>query len=143
MKVFISYRHTGEDLERLRELLGLVRNTFLHLGAEVYCTFFDEKISQFEQRSACDVMHHALKMIDRCDVLFAVQTSSEKSEGMLIEVGYCIARNTPIIVATKSGAQETYLPQIGTYAFSWSTLLGLSQGIMYAQSTFRNSRVEK
>lgn len=74
-------------------------------------------------------MAHAFYVIDNSDILFVIQTSEERSEGMLMEVGYSIAKKKIIIVATKSGVHNTYLPTMGTIAFEWSNLEDLSEKI--------------
>ena len=45
---------------------------------------------------------------------------------MLIEVGYCLAKAIPIIVATKDDVTKTYLPELGEQVLRWHDLKDLS-----------------
>lgn len=46
---------------------------------------------------------------------------------MLMEVGYCIAKQIPIIVAARNDIGYTYLPEMGTASFRWNDLEDLDQ----------------
>ncbi len=129
MKAFIAYRFSGENITKVMPLLMAVRDSLKKKGVESYCTLFDEERFRNNGMSAKEIMSHAFSIIDDSDFLFVLQRSEEKSEGMLMEVGYCIAENKPIIVATKSRIYNTYLPQLATIAFEWSGIEDLSEKI--------------
>lgn len=74
-------------------------------------------------------MEHAFGVIDGSDFLFVVKTSDEKSEGMLMEVGYCLAKKIPIIAAIKDMVSKTYVPAMASQSFRWSTIEDLAKGI--------------
>ncbi len=92
------------------------------MGVDAYCTFFEEDEFQHKSLRAYQIMDHAFSIIDDSDLLFVIQTSESKSEGMLMEVGYCRAKNIPIIVATQQQVGATYVPDMGTVAFRWDDL---------------------
>src|SRR5579871_3573922 len=98
MEAFLAYRHTGESMEDLEALLGSTRDALARAGVNAYCTFFDEAEFQSKSLGARQIMEHAFATIDTKDMLFVVQTSDNKSEGMLMEVGYCIAKGIPVVV---------------------------------------------
>lgn len=129
MKTFVAYRFSGEDLKTLEPLLVAVRDVLKDRGVEVYCTFFDEAEFKNKSLSARQIMDHAFGIINDIDFLFVVQMSDNKSEGMLIEVGYCIAKDIPVIVATKGSVKNTYLPYIATQSFKWRTIEDLGNYI--------------
>lgn len=120
MKTFIAYRFTGEDPARLEPLLKGVQDTFAQRGVEAYCTFFDEDEFKNKSFNARQIMDHAFGIIDNSDFLFVLMTSENKSEGMIMEVGYCIAKDLPVIVAIKSGVSNTYIPDMGTQKIVWT-----------------------
>ncbi|MDQ5943556.1 MAG: hypothetical protein QG675_324 [Patescibacteria group bacterium] len=136
MKTFISYRHTGEDQKSLEKLLIPIRDTMQEEGVEAYCTFFDEDEFQGKSFGPREIMNHAFSIIDKSDFLFVVQTSDSKSEGMLMEVGYCIANNIPVVVATKDTVGYTYMPDMATVSFRWKDPEDLAQKI--AKTNFSN-----
>lgn len=129
MKTFIAYRHTGEKTAFLEQVLTTVQQAFARRGIEAYCTFFDKALLENTSLGARDIMDHAFSVIDTADFLFAIQASEYKSEGMLMEVGYCIAKDIPIVVATKQGIDSTYLPEMGSRGFAWHDMQTLAEGI--------------
>lgn len=128
-KVFIAFRFSGENVKKIMPLLLVVRDSLKRKGIEAYCTLFDEHRFKDKSMDAKEIMAHAFSIIDTSEILFVVQTSEERSEGMLLEMGYSIAKRKLIIVATKSGVHNTYLPEMGTIAFEWSNLEDLSEKI--------------
>lgn len=129
MKAFLAYRHTGESLKNLEHLLGDVRDALAVSGIDAYCTFFDEAEFQNKSLNARQIMEHAFEMIDTRDLLFVIQTSENKSEGMLMEVGYCVAKSIPIVVAVRSDVRHTYLPEMGDIVISWKDIDDLHKQI--------------
>lgn len=125
-KSFISYRHKGEDPDKLLKLLTAVRDGLSESGISAYCTFFDEDAFQEKNPGARDIMDHAFKKINTVDVLFVILTSDEKSEGMLMEIGYALAKKIPIVVAAKSTVKVSFVPQMGTYSIVWSDIADLA-----------------
>lgn len=119
MKTFVAYRFTGEDPKQLEPVLTAVCTALKKKGIESYCTFFDEQNFQAKQYNARQIMEHAFKIIDDIDFLFVVQMSDNKSEGMLMEAGYCIAKNIPIVAATKRDVKQTYLPDMAKVRIVW------------------------
>lgn len=119
MKTFIAYRHTGEDPAALEKILGGVRSAFDQVEVNAYATFFDETVFQAKSMGAKEIMNHAFSIIDESDFLFVIQTSENKSEGLLMEVGYCIAKDIPVVVATHEEVKHTYLPEMATLSISW------------------------
>jgi nucleoside 2-deoxyribosyltransferase len=129
MKAFIAYRHTGEATEHLLGLLTAVRDGLTEAGVSAYCTFFDEDTFKVKSYKASDIMDHAFKKIGTVDVLFVLMTSDEKSEAMLMEIGYCIAKKIPIVVAVKDTVKSSYVPELADYSIVWSDIAELAHKI--------------
>ena len=125
MKLFLAYRFTGEKKEDLEKILVTVRDSLQKNGVEVYCSFFDQETFASKKSSARDIMDHAFSVLDKSDMLFVLQTSENKSEGLLMEVGYAIAKNIPIAVAIKEGVKNTYLPEMAGSVIRWKNLQDL------------------
>jgi nucleoside 2-deoxyribosyltransferase len=133
MKTFIAYRSSDEDPQVVEPLMIAIRDAFKARGVEAYCTFFDEAMLKDKSLNARQIMEHAFGIIDDSDFLFVVQTSNNKSEGMLMEVGYCLAKNIPIIVATKDAVTQTYVPSMASQSFNWGTIEDLVISISIMQ----------
>ncbi|MEX2028059.1 MAG: nucleoside 2-deoxyribosyltransferase [Candidatus Curtissbacteria bacterium] len=129
MKAFIAYRFTGENPDELNKLMSAVCEALKAGGVEAYCTLFDSKELMDKTAGAREIMDHAFSKIDESEFLFVLQTSENKSEGMLMEVGYCVAKNIPIVVASKEGFNNTYLPQMGSHTIAWSDTTDLQEKI--------------
>lgn len=127
MKAFVAYRNTGQDRAQLQNLLSDVVGALGVRGVTAYCTFFVEP--NYQRQGAREIMDHAFSVIRNSDLLFVLQTSEVKSEGMLMEVGYCLHAEIPIIVATEVGVENTYLPEMASVAFKWADTEDLCQKI--------------
>jgi nucleoside 2-deoxyribosyltransferase len=129
MKSFLAYRSTGEDPEVIKPLLSSVREVFKNKGIDIYATFFDENFFIGKDFNKRQIMDHALEIIENTDFLFVLITSSKKSEGMLIEIGFCMAKNIPIIAAIKDDVKDTYISEITKTNISWSDTENLLESI--------------
>lgn len=98
MKVFISYKFTGEDHQTLKGYLGVICESLTELGLDYYCSFGNEGVFRDNGYTAKEIMSHAFGELDQCDAVLVFLNSDNKSEGMLIEVGYAIANQKPIIL---------------------------------------------
>lgn len=119
MKTFISYRHTGEKTEELEPLLTSICESLASSGVDTYCTFFNQDEFMGQSLGPHQIMYKAFEIIDDSDFLLVIQASEKKSEGMLMEVGYCIAKKIPVVVAVKEGIDDTYLPDMANYVITW------------------------
>src|ERR1035437_2630057 len=123
MKTLISYKFTGETKENLENLIIPINDAFKKANIKAYCTFFDKNLAKIEKTfKPQDYTFYAFKLIDDIDFLFTVLNSDEKSEGMILEVGYCIGKKIPVIVAVKDGVNKTYLPGMANMIINWKDI---------------------
>lgn len=120
MKIFISYRYTGEDLSILRGILEKITSLFESKDHSVFCSFGHNDFFQKENYSYKQIIDYALKELDESDYVFAFIKSQEKSEGMLLELGYAYAKGKKIILAKKEDVHTTFIQEIagGTISFT-------------------------
>lgn len=121
-KIFVAYRHTGESEESLTNLLVPVTDTLQAQGLEVYCSFFQESMFQARQTTPREIMQHAFFVLSTCDALLVLQRGMDKSEGMLMEVGWCLSARIPVIVAQGPDTGYTYLPSMSDWNLRWETV---------------------
>lgn len=129
MKAVISYKYTGESIRKVEELLTTVSDAMSRSGFEPFCIQFAKKTEEIEDDEPSVMMQRAFERIDRADMLFVVQSSEARSEGMLMEVGYAIARGVPVVVATHTSVKNTYLPDMADQLIRYSSLQDLSAKI--------------
>jgi nucleoside 2-deoxyribosyltransferase len=119
-KVFCSYALTGEDRATVAERLQLVAQMLKDAGIQAYCNLHDTTIKRPADPKRC--IDAALKALKSCDVVFVIQASERRSEGMLIEIGAAYAAGKPIILARHQSAKgKTYLDQLAQKTVDWRT----------------------
>jgi nucleoside 2-deoxyribosyltransferase len=122
VKVYVAYRFSGGDKAEVKKLLTTVRDALRERGIRMLCPFFDIPDSERTGKTPRDFMEAGFRMLDAADAALILQASEERSEGMLMEVGYALARRVPVIVATQVSVRETYLPTMGQQAWTWRDL---------------------
>lgn len=111
MKIFLSFRYTGETEESLREFFTPVVEKLRTLGHEVYFSLDDIKTGEKGGDGIGDMILAGLRKLSSFDLLLCVVRTQDRSEGMLMEVGYALAKNIPIVLAVQKGVQ-TYIAEV-------------------------------
>lgn len=106
-KYFVAYRFSGESLEVLQERLSLVVEALRVAGIDAYCNLFDQHDHDRENLTPKQIIEKAFMQIDASDGLFVLIASNDKSEGQLIEIGYALAKDKPIIAAIQQNVVTT------------------------------------
>jgi nucleoside 2-deoxyribosyltransferase len=122
MKLFLSYRFTGEDPVELNISLSAIISVLRTAGHEVYCSIEDESWFQEQKRTNREIMEHAFSKLDESDAILAYIKSDEKSEGMLVEIGYAIAKGKRLILAVKQGVKTTSISQMASPCLQFDTI---------------------
>lgn len=122
MKIFISYRYTGEDHTALKGILEKITQAFESKGCSVFCSFGYNDFFQKENYSNKQILDYALRELNETDYVFALVKSPEKSEGMLLELGYAYSKGKKIILAKKSDVQTTFVQEISEQIIDFDSL---------------------
>ncbi len=128
MGYFVAYRFTGADTKRLDVLMPAVCDALKKSGQEVYCTYFEEDEFQKHGYGIKEIFQHAFDKLDEFKGLFVLIDSFDKSEGMLIEVGYCLAKGYDVVVAKKTGVY-THLDKLAKSSFEYDDIEDLVKKI--------------
>lgn len=104
MEIFISFRFTGEDFGTLQQTMSEISQALIQAGHEPYCSINDEDFFLKNNFTTRQILNHALTKLEQSDVVLAFVNSDNRSEGMLIELGYALAKRKKIILAAKKGA---------------------------------------
>jgi nucleoside 2-deoxyribosyltransferase len=110
--IFLSYRFTGEDINGLTDTLGKILASLRSVGHTAYCSIEDEKWFRENHKTNKEILQHALERLDKSDVILAFVRSDQKSEGMLLEIGYMMARGKSFALALKRGTKTTFLSEV-------------------------------
>jgi nucleoside 2-deoxyribosyltransferase len=98
-RLFISYRFTGEDPKELEGIISQIHEAVEKAGHDCYSTIFDSEQFANQKWSGKQIMEKAFKEIDKSDLILFFVKSSEVSQGMLVELGYSLAKKKRIILA--------------------------------------------
>ena len=121
MKIFLSYKFTGEDPKKLTEFIQNICDSLKKAKHETLTTFWNKK--EFEKAKATkkDIMKKSLTYIDNSNYYLGLIKSSEKSEGQLIELGYALARGRKIIIAIKKDIKMTWATEVANKIIIFKT----------------------
>jgi len=128
MKVFVSYKYANESIERLEEILLNARNALGEMKIKSHCSYFAVP-NGIDPNDGPNMMKSSFSELKKSDLLLAIQDSESRSEGMLMEVGYAIACNKPLIIFTKNDVKNTYLPGIADLSIYYSDVIDLHKKI--------------
>jgi nucleoside 2-deoxyribosyltransferase len=112
MKVFLSYRFTGEDPKVLKETLQNICDSLKKAGHTYFCSFWKGDFFKDNKYSNKQILNYVLKELDSSDIYLALIKSEDKSEGILIEAGYALAKGKKFYLAIKKGVYTTFMKEI-------------------------------
>lgn len=112
MKIQLAYKFSGEDEKKLVKTLTRIEKRLKEFGHKVYFACKDEDLFIKENFTPRQILIHALKKLENADCLLVFVKSSEKAEGILIEVGYALAREKRIVLAIKKGVRRYFTESI-------------------------------
>lgn len=122
MKIFLSYRFTGEDLKILKETIQSICNSLEKAGHSHFCSFWKGDFFNENKYTCKQILHHALKELENSDIYLAFIKSEDKSEGMLIEAGYALAKGKKFYLAIKKGVYTTFMKEIADKIIEFENL---------------------
>lgn len=103
MEIYLAYRFTGEDYKTLQKTLAGICDALTKAGYEVYCSINDDDFFRQNNYSTRQILDHELVELSKADRILAFIDSDNRSEGLLIELGYALAKGKPIILAVRKG----------------------------------------
>lgn len=119
MKLYLAFRFTGEDPAVLDTELNFIADNLKKSGHEVFCSFWKEKYYRDNNFSNEDIINYSLPQLESSDALIAYIKSSEKSEGMLLEVGYALGKDKPVIVLIKEGVKTNFVTDLASQVIQY------------------------
>ena len=122
MKIFLSYRFTGEDPNVLKETIHNICSSLEKSGHGHYCSFWKEGFFNENKFTHKQILEHALQELEKSDIYLAFVKSEDKSEGMLIEAGYAIAKKKKFYLAIKKGVHTVFLREMADKVIEFEEL---------------------
>jgi nucleoside 2-deoxyribosyltransferase len=130
MRIYIAYKFVGENPKELGVTLTGIAKVLKEAGHEAYFALMDEELFIKKKFSLKQILNYALRELDSCDCILVFIRSNEKSEGMLIEVGYALANNKKIILAIKKGIHLPFTKDIANEIIEFENIEELNKKLM-------------
>jgi len=118
MKIQMAYRYTGEDSVKLVEDLKKIVEMLEIKGHEVYVPVLDLDRPSDKK----DLFLNTLKRLDGCDAILGLIKSEEKSEGMLMEIGYAWGRDKKLFIAISEDVKNTHMKEFADKVINFSDM---------------------
>ena len=131
MKIFVSYRFAGEDPDQLRILIHGICSSLEKAGHKPFCTFWHGDFYKGNGFTKKQILEHGLGELDNSDICLAFIKSEEKSEGMLLEAGYAIAKGKKFYLAIKKGVKTVFLREMADKIIEFETFEELYQKLSH------------
>ena len=122
MKILLSYKFADEDIDELQEFIDNIKDSLHGSGHELITTFYDKDMFDKNSSTNRQIMDKALKYLRKSDAHLIIIRSPEKSEGMLIEVGYSYAIRKKMILAIKKGLKTRWVSELVNEIIEFDTL---------------------
>lgn len=117
MKVFVGQAVTGQDFNMLERDTKKVYSALEKAGYNV-CSNMDKE-GKGVVKTAGGWMTSAFEELDKSDIFLAIVRTEHRSEGLLMEIGYCLAKKKEIILAINDNVKNTYLPEVVSKTLRW------------------------
>lgn len=113
MKIFLSFRYTGESRDELQKFFYPLRDKLISYGHEVYLSLDDLITWDSSELTVREKFAKTFRELETSDALVVVVRTGDKSEGMLMEVGFALALPRPIYLYVAKGI-DTYIREVAT-----------------------------
>ena len=116
-KIFVGQAVTGQDMPKLMAEMKKVYDVLSQKGLEPYSTLEEEGKNRFKK--AGDWVEHSFKVIDESQICLVIIRTDHRSEGLLMEIGYILAKKKRFILAIKYDVKKTYLRDMAEEIIEW------------------------
>lgn len=120
-KVFISYKLTGNNKNEVYDDILKITSCCSEVGLETYASILElEKISK-KYKEPREIFKYVIDKLKNSDIVLIYLNSNKKSEGILLEVGYAMAYNKPVILLKKQGVKSYFVESIANKVINYKS----------------------
>ncbi len=105
MKIYLSYKQTGVELQILEKELNFFKKFFTSRGDEVFIRYLDE---DWQFLSPSEILSKTKDKIDQTDIVLTYIGHSGYSEGMLLELGMAYALGKEVVILIRKDLVNQY-----------------------------------
>jgi len=113
--MFISYRFSGVPKEQLDQLINPIYDYLKDKNIDVFCNYYRDAHYVENRWTTKMMMAECFDHIDRSGKILCLIDTEKYSCGMLLEIGYSIAKNKEIIVCSRKGCEIKTLIEMATH----------------------------
>lgn len=117
--IVISYRFSHVPLETVHQLVDPIYNILKTNGIDVFCNFYENDKYEKEHYAVKAIMYECFSILDTKDTILCLVDTAEYSCGMILEVGYAVAKGKEVIVCSREGCQIKTLDHIATKTLTY------------------------
>ena len=104
-KFFISYRFSDIPVKELQKLIDPVYNLFKDAGCHTFCNFYKDSYYVDNNYTAKQIMEDCFGELEGSDFVVCLVDTEKYSCGMLLEIGYALAKKKSIVVCCREGCE--------------------------------------
>jgi len=111
-KVFIAYRYHSESIPELLKEMRLVHDAIEVAGHHHYSTLFDTRMVDNNHEDIIterEIAKLSFEEIDSSDIILFFVKNEELSRGMLMELGYALAKKKRLVLAINKNVRDARL----------------------------------
>ncbi|MFH1358805.1 MAG: nucleoside 2-deoxyribosyltransferase [archaeon] len=118
MKIQLAYKMTGENREEVIEMLKEIKSILEEKSNEVYVP----ELNPDRPKTKKELYLDTLRKLDSADVLLAIIKSDDKSEGMLMEIGYAMGKDKKVVTAIWDCVKQTHLRELANQVIEFNNI---------------------
>ena len=129
MRYYIAYKFLNTDKEMLKKNLGIISDMIEREG-NTTCIFYRDIQNRWAiQMSIDEVIKQAFVEVKKSDAILAFIESEEKSEWMLLEIGYAKALGKKLLLVIKRGINLRFLRTLADETIEFESMEDLESKI--------------
>lgn len=122
MRYYIAYKFLDTDKEVLKQNLSIICDQLEKNGHTTFVFFRDIQNRWAKSMTNEEILEQAFSEIKKSDGLFALVESEEKSEWMLLEIGYAKAQGKKLILAIKPWINLRFVRALADQIIEFQTI---------------------
>lgn len=118
--MFISYRFSGIPESQLNQLIHPIYSYFRDNNVDIFCNYYRDKFYVDNLWNAKMIMTECFENIDKSHTIICLVDTDKYSCGMLLEIGYALAKNKNIVVCSRINCEINTLCEMASSNIKYS-----------------------